>query len=71
MLKLSVAEKIQLIEDLIASVNNEIEENDKDELIAIANERYQAYLKNPQDGISWEELKQRMNVKYGFLDEEK
>ncbi len=65
LLKLSVEEKLQLIEDLIASVNEE-EEDDEKELLSVAKERYEAYLKNPRDGISWEEFRKKIYTKYGF-----
>jgi putative addiction module component (TIGR02574 family) len=65
LLKLSVEEKLQLIEDLIASVNEE-EEDDEEELLSIAKERYEQYLKNPNEGISWEEFRSRVYNKYNF-----
>ena len=65
LLKLSIEEKLQLIEDLIASVNEE-EEDDEEELLSIAKERYEAYLKNPKDGMSWEEFRSKMYERYNF-----
>ena len=65
LLKLSVEEKLQLIEDLIASVNEE-KDDDEEELLSIAKERYEQYLKNPNAGISWEEAKKVLWSKYGL-----
>jgi putative addiction module component (TIGR02574 family) len=65
LLKLSIEEKLQLIEDLIASVNEE-EEDDEEELLSIAKERYEHYLKNPGAGISWEDAKKMLWNKYGL-----
>lgn len=64
LLKLPLDEKLQLIEDLIASVH-ESEEEDESHLISIARERYEQYLKNPNDGISWEEARKLLWSKYG------
>lgn len=65
LMKLSVEEKLQLIEDLIASVNME-EEDDEEELLTIAKERYEQYLKNPEEGMSWEEFRNNIHNKYGY-----
>jgi putative addiction module component (TIGR02574 family) len=65
LLKLSVEEKLQLIEDLIASVKEE-EEVDEEELLSVAKERYEQYLKNPGEGISWEEARTMLWNKYGL-----
>ncbi len=70
LLKLSVEEKPQLMEDLIASVNEEEMDNDE-ELITIAKERYEQYLKNPDEGISWDEFRKKIYEKYGFVDNKK
>ncbi len=65
LLKLSLEKKFQLMEDLIASVNSE-EEEDVEYTQTIAKERYGAYLKNPEAGISWEEFRKKVFDKYSF-----
>lgn len=65
LLKLSVEERIKLAEELWESVDEEqlpITDNE----ISIAEERYEAYLKNPKDGISWAEFRKKISDKYGF-----
>jgi putative addiction module component (TIGR02574 family) len=64
-LKLSVEEKVNAIE----AIWNSIEEDSlpvTDEELTIARERYEEYLKNPGDTISWEKAKKRLMDKYGF-----
>lgn len=63
LLKLPVEEKIQLVEDLMESMSND--EENEEELIAIAKERYEQHLKNPDEGISWEEVKKILWAKHG------
>ena len=64
-MKLSVEEKLQLAEELWESVDEEqIPATDHE--ITMAEERYESYLKNPKDGISWEEFRKKINDKYGF-----
>jgi len=70
LLKLPVEEKLQLMEDLIASVNEE-DKDDDEGLITIAKDRYEQYLKNPEAGMSWDEFKKKVYEKYGFTDNEK
>ncbi len=70
LLKLSVEEKLQLIEELVQSVHEE-EDNNDEELIAIAKERYEQYLKNPDACIGWDEFRKKIYEKYGFADNEK
>jgi len=65
LMKLSVEEKLQLIEDLIASVNEE-KDDDEEELLSIAKERYEQYLKNPNAGISWDEFRKKIFANYNF-----
>ena len=60
-LELSVAERIQLVEDIwdsIAAVPESISltENERQEL----DRRLEAYAQNPDEGISWEELKNKV-----------
>jgi putative addiction module component (TIGR02574 family) len=64
-LKLSVEEKVNAIE----AIWNSIEEDSlpvTDEQLTIARERYEEYLKNPGDTISWEKARKRLMDKYGF-----
>ncbi len=70
LLKLPVEEKLQLMEELIASVNEE-DKDDDEGLITIAKERYQQYLQNPDEGITWKEFRKKIYEKYGFADNEK
>lgn len=53
------------MEDLIASVKDE-EEVDEEWLRSVAKERYEQYLKNPGEGMSWEEFRNRIYNKYNF-----
>lgn len=62
-LELSVAERIQLVGDLWDSISEipqdiELTEEQRQEL----RRRIQDYRKNPQEGISWAELKARINL---------
>ncbi|HMO32860.1 MAG TPA: addiction module protein [Lacibacter sp.] len=65
LLKLPLEEKIRLAEAIWESI-------DEDELpaaeheIQIARERYEMYLKNPEAGIPWEEVKKQLFAKYGL-----
>jgi putative addiction module component (TIGR02574 family) len=65
LLNLSVEEKIKLAEELWESIDAEQLPVTDDE-IAIAKERYQDYLKNPNDNMSWDEFRNRIQAKYGF-----
>lgn len=69
LLKLTVEEKIQLIEELMESVHEE-EGNSNEELIAIAKERYEQHLKNPEAVISWDEFRKKIYEKYGSAHNE-
>jgi putative addiction module component (TIGR02574 family) len=64
-LKLSVEEKVNAIE----AIWNSIEEDSlpvTDDELSIARERYEEYLKNPNDVIPWEEARKKLKEKYGF-----
>ena len=64
-LKLSVEERVNAIE----AIWNSIEKDSlpvTDEELTIARERYEEYLKNPGDAISWEKARKRLMDKYGF-----
>lgn len=65
LLKLSVEERIKLAEELWESVDDE-QLPVTDVEITIAEERYEAYRKNPKDGMSWEDFRKKINDKYGF-----
>ncbi len=65
LLKLSVEERIKLAEELWESVDDE-QLPPTDVEISIAEERYEAYLKNPKDGMSWDKFRKKINDKYGF-----
>jgi putative addiction module component (TIGR02574 family) len=62
-LQLSVAEKIQIVEDIWDSINESPEEPalseaEKTEL----NKRLENYSENPNEGIEWETLKKIKNL---------
>ena len=64
-LGMSVQEKIEAVGQIWDSIaENSLPVSD-DEL-TIARERYQEYLKNPSDLISWEQAKKGLMQKYGF-----
>ncbi len=58
-------EKIEAVEAIWNSID-ETELPVTDVEISIAKERYEEYLKNPNDTISWEEVKKKLMNKYGF-----
>jgi putative addiction module component (TIGR02574 family) len=60
-LELSVAERIQLVEDIWDSIvavpeSLSLTENERQEL----DHRLAAYAQNPDEGISWDELKKKV-----------
>jgi putative addiction module component (TIGR02574 family) len=60
-LQLSIAERIQLVEDIwdsIAVVPDAIEMTEEQE--AELDRRLEAYQANPNEGISWNELKDKL-----------
>lgn len=64
-LKMSVSEKV----DVIEKIWNSIDENSlpvSDDELTIAKERYEDYLKNPGDVIPWEKAQEALKKKYGF-----
>ena len=65
LLKLPVEERMKLAEELRESVDEE-QLPLTDVEISVAEERYVAYLKNPKDGMSWEEFRKKINDEYGF-----
>ena len=64
-LQLPVEEKLQLAEEIWQSIDEkDLPKSDAE--IQIAEERYKAYLKNPNAGMSWEEFRKKIFDKYGF-----
>lgn len=60
-----VEEKISAVEAIWDSIENDSLPVTEEE-IQIAKARYQEYLNNQSDGISWTEAKQKLMRKYGF-----
>jgi putative addiction module component (TIGR02574 family) len=60
-LELSVAERIQLVEDIWDSIaaNPEVLSLTEDERQEL-DRRLDAYAQNPEEGISWDELKKKV-----------
>ena len=64
-LKMSVTEKV----DVIEKIWNSIDENNlpvSDDELTIAKERYEEYLKNPNDVIPWVKAQEALKKKYGL-----
>ena len=62
-MKLSIPERILLVEAIWDSVSNETGKNNyqlSDEQISFLNEELESYAKNPDEGASWDEIKQRI-----------
>lgn len=65
-LKLSIAEKVLLVEaiwDSIASAKKENAYTLSEEQIHILEEELAEYSKNPNEGSSWDEIKKRISAK--------
>jgi putative addiction module component (TIGR02574 family) len=63
-LELSVAEKIQIVEDIWDSISNSPEELPLSEAEKLElDKRLEDYKKNPNNGIEWETLKQTYHQK--------
>jgi putative addiction module component (TIGR02574 family) len=65
LLKLPVSEKQELAEALWNSIDDELLPVTEDEIL-FAEERYKQHLKNPDDGFTWEEFREKVKKKYGF-----
>jgi putative addiction module component (TIGR02574 family) len=65
LLKLPVSEKQELAEALWNSIDDELLPVTEEE-IAFAEARYQQHLKNPEEGFTWEEFREKVKKKYGF-----
>jgi len=60
-LKLSIAERIQLAEDIWDSIASAPESVPvTDEQRQELDRRLQAYAQNPEEGVSWDELKEKV-----------
>jgi putative addiction module component (TIGR02574 family) len=58
-LKLSVEERLHLVQTIWDSISGEAEESPvSDGHMAILNERLESYKKNPGNNVSWEEVKE-------------
>ena len=65
-LKLSIAERVLFVEAIWDSIANTKKENAytlSDEQIHILEEELAAYSKNPEEGSSWDEIKERISAK--------
>lgn len=65
LLKLPVQEKQELAEALWNSIDDNLLPVTEEEIVFAA-ERYQLHLKNPEDGFTWDELREKVKSKYGF-----
>ncbi|MBC7862156.1 MAG: addiction module protein [Bacteroidia bacterium] len=60
LMKLSVDEKISLVQDIWDGISNEVDDlPPNEEELAFIKERYESYKKNPENVVSWEEVKRR------------
>jgi putative addiction module component (TIGR02574 family) len=62
---LPVEEKLELIEALWNRIDDELLPVTKEEIL-FAKERLQLHNQNPSEGLSWEELKKKIQEQYGF-----
>ena len=58
-------EKKELAEALWNSIDNDKLPSTEDE-ITFVNERYTLHLAEPEEGIEWKDLKEKIKAKYGF-----
>ena len=65
LLNLPVEEKLQLVEALWEKINEESVSVTKEE-IEFARKRFDLHKENPSEGLSWEEVKNKITEKYGF-----
>lgn len=65
LLKLPVDEKIRLAEAIWDSIDDDSLPATEYE-IQVAKDRYELYLKNPNAGIPWEDVKKYFAEKYGI-----
>ncbi len=65
LLKLPVEEKYDLALALWESIEDmELPVSQQEKIIA--EERYQAFLKNPNSGMTWDVCRKKIHLKYGF-----
>lgn len=65
LMHLPVEEKLELVEALWNGINDDLLPVTHNE-IAFAKERLQLHNQNPGEGMSWEELKKKIQERYGF-----
>lgn len=61
----SIQDKLKAVETIWDSIDNTLLPV-ADEELKIAKERYQEYISNPADVVSWENVKKGLMNKYGF-----
>ncbi len=59
-------EKLALAEELWSSVEEKLAPITEDD-IAFAEERLKMHEANPEEGMTWEEVREKLKAKYGFL----
>ncbi len=60
-LKLSVEERLHLVQTIWDSISAEAEEADiSDEHKAILNDRLESYKNNPEDNVNWEDVNEKV-----------
>lgn len=65
LLNLPVEEKLELVEALWDTIDDELSPVTPEE-IQFAKERLDLHNQNPSDGMSWTELKVKIQERYGF-----
>lgn len=65
LLNLPVEEKLELVEALWDKIDEDLMPVTKEE-IEFAKERLRLHNQNPSEGMTWEELKDKIHEKYGF-----
>jgi putative addiction module component (TIGR02574 family) len=65
LLKLPILEKQELTEALWNSIDDDLLPVTKEE-IAFAQQRFNMHIANPDEGMSWSDLRKKIEEKYGF-----
>ena len=65
LLKLPIHEKQELAEALWNSIDDDLLPVTKEE-IAFAQQRFEMHIANPDEGMSWNDLRKKIEEKYGF-----
>ena len=65
LLNLPVDEKLELVEALWESIDDNSSPVTKDEVI-FAKERFNLHKQTPNEGLSWNDLKTKIKDRYGF-----